>query len=479
MKSVSPSMTASLVALPLLLLQGTTAFVPLSTRSSSSSSSSTLRHPATSVAEDAAATTAIRRTQPGAGSMPEWENRKAGVPPEVFLQSDLSQPDLSGMWECPLTRWDSENIDIVQAQKEAKQATGTCPLEWRCASEADNAMGVQYFVDHKDEVRAALLQHGSVWLRGFDLMQTVQGFRQMYHALGLDPCLDPLHSSGLRKFASERDAVYEEVNKPSLRGHYIGLHCESTTKRTAAYAAFVCFQRATESGGRFLIADGAAILAELDTKLLQDLYRRQIRISVSNLDVPPVLPQIIKDGFKSVVAAAVAPKFDMDLEMMYESDGTPGRLQAVEKAESPINRHPVTGLPVWFNNAHNHARKLRDRRPCGVPEVGMTEVFYADTMEPLSLEDCLEIQRASEKHITAVPMEPGDVLLVDNYRVLHGRDIFQGDRFHAVSWFTWDGEDKQEWRGEERRILEKNGLNKAINQMMDWLPKDFESNQSK
>lgn len=152
--------------------------------------------------------------------------------------------------------------------------------------------------------------------------------------------------------------------------------------------------------------------------------------------------------------------------------------QAVETAESPINRHPVTGLPVWFNNAHNHARKLRDRRPCGVPEVGMTEVFYADTMEPLSLEDCNEIKRASEKHITALPMEPGDVLLIDNYRALHGRDVFQGDRFHAVSWFTWDGDEKVDWRGNERRMLEKNGLNKAINQMMDWLPKDFESKQN-
>ena len=368
--------------------------------------------------------------------------------------------------------------------------------------------GADYFRENKEMIRDKLLQHGAIWFRGFELMKSVKGHREMYEALGLDPCLDPLHSSGLRKFSSERDALYEEVNKPSLRGHYIGLHCESTTKRTAAYAAFVCFQRATEGGGRFLVADGAAILAELDTKLLQKLYDRQIRISVSNLDIPPSLPNIIKDGIKNIVDVAVAPKFDMDLEMMYEADGKPGRLQAVETAESPINRHPVTGLPVWFNNAHNHARKLRDRRPCGVPEVGMTEVFYADTMEPLSLEDCQEIKRyvhcsllivivcvlstnyiaytishttpyhyrASEKHITALSMEPGDVLLVDNYRALHGRDVFQGDRYHAVSWFTWD--DNEEWRGNERRIVEKNAMNQAINQMMDFLPKDFESNQS-
>ena len=74
-------------------------------------------------------------------------------------------------------------------------------------------------------------------------------------------------------------------------------------------------------------------------------------------------------------------------------------------------------------------------------------------------------------------MEPGDVLLVDNYRALHGRDVFQGDRYHAVSWFTWYGE-QEAWRGDEKRMLEKNGLNKMINQAMDWLPKDFESNQS-
>jgi hypothetical protein len=365
-------------------------------------------------------------------------------------------------------------IDVKKAQAAAAKMPH-CPLETR-ASAADNAMGAEYFRKNSEKIRADILKYGAIWFRGFDLMKSVQGYRAMHEAIGLEPCLDPLHSSGLRKFASERDALYEEVNKPSLRGHYIGLHCESTSKRTAAYAAFVCFQKATEGGGRFLVADGAAILAELDTEVLQRLYDRQIRISVSNLDIPPGFPDFIKEGIKGLVDAAVAPKFDMDLEMIYESDGKPGRLQAVETAESPINRHPVTGQPVWFNNAHNHARKLRDRRPCGVPEVGMTEVFYADTLTPLDLADCQEIKRASEKHITALSMEPGDVLFVDNYRALHGRDVFSGDRFHAVSWFTWDK--NEEWRGDERRILEKNGLNKVMNGMMDWLPKDFESDQS-
>ena len=37
-----------------------------------------------------------------------------------------------------------------------------------------------------------------------------------------------------------------------------------------------------------------------------------------------------------------------------------------------------------------------------------------------------------EDNIVHVPMKAGDVLLCDNYRVLHGRDIFEGDRLHAV-----------------------------------------------
>jgi Taurine catabolism dioxygenase TauD, TfdA family len=268
--------------------------------------------------------TSIERTAPYAGKVPEWENRQ-GLSPEVFIKSDMSKPDVSDMWECPLTRWDSDNINIVQAQQAARKMPN-CPLQIR-ASVADNKLGAQYFVKNQQKIKSELLKYGAIWFRGFTLMQSVQGNREMWEALEINPCLDPLHSSGLRKFASERDALYEEVNKPSLRGHYIGLHCESTSKRTAAYAAFVCFQKATQGGGRFLVADGAAILAELDTKTLQKLYNRKIRISVSNLDIPPALPGFAKNIIKDVVDMAVAPKFDMDLEMIYESDGKPGRLQ--------------------------------------------------------------------------------------------------------------------------------------------------------
>jgi alpha-ketoglutarate-dependent taurine dioxygenase len=52
-----------------------------------------------------------------------------------------------------------------------------------------------------------------------------------------------------------------------------------------------------------------------------------------------------------------------------------------------------------------------------------------------------QVNEACEKNIVRVPMQAGDVLLCDNYRVLHGRDVFEGERQHAVSWFG-DGSTK-------------------------------------
>ena len=51
--------------------------------------------------------TAPERIAPDAGWEPEWDG-KTGLSPEEFMKSDMNKPDLSGMWECPLTLWDSE-----------------------------------------------------------------------------------------------------------------------------------------------------------------------------------------------------------------------------------------------------------------------------------------------------------------------------------------------------------------------------------
>jgi hypothetical protein len=159
------------------------------------------------------------RIAPEAGYSPPFENRYNPRTPSEFMNSDISAPDAGDvMYECPLTLWNSDDIDISEAQRRAKAASVTtmsttkssCPYEIY-ATPSDDEMGIRYFIANKEKIRASLLEYGAIWFRNFSLMTTVKGNRDMHEALGLQPCLDPLHSSGLRKFASERDALYEEV----------------------------------------------------------------------------------------------------------------------------------------------------------------------------------------------------------------------------------------------------------------------------
>jgi hypothetical protein len=104
-------MRATAAALAVLSL-GASAFAPSgssflhrsSSRSSSSSTSALLRSSTTTAAAEPPV---IRKEAPGAGWVPDWEDRP-GLSPEEFMRTDESKPDLSGMWECPLTRWDYE-----------------------------------------------------------------------------------------------------------------------------------------------------------------------------------------------------------------------------------------------------------------------------------------------------------------------------------------------------------------------------------
>jgi hypothetical protein len=410
------------------------------------------------------------------------KNRDPEGPP---LGGPSGLEDLSSrLPDCPRTRWDPDNVDIAAVQKQYREEEIPDILTIEAKETIpSNKSEEEWLRENKADLKEKLLKHGAILIKGMDTSKSGAGFRRVYEALGLDVCLDPIHTSGLRKFAIEQDGIYEEVNKPGLRQHYIGLHNESTTNRTAAFGMFVCFMPATEGGGDFFVADGKRILRDMDTEVLQELYDKKIRISVSNLDFfkpiiqdrslfgdydKEVLVPRAKDDLAKAIGNTVAPKFDMDLEMVWGADGANEgyRLQAIELPETPINRHPVTKEPLWFCNMHNHSRYLRDNRPCTVPEVGMTETFFGD-LSKIPEHILEEMDRASRENIVPTPMKAGDVLLVDNYRMLHGRDIFQGDRLHAVSWFTWPEE--ANIKEAVSNTSEGNSLNKMINKYVDSL----------
>eukprot|EP00933_Yihiella_yeosuensis_P006905 TRINITY_DN11173_c1_g1_i1.p1 TRINITY_DN11173_c1_g1~~TRINITY_DN11173_c1_g1_i1.p1 ORF type:complete len:296 (-),score=59.04 TRINITY_DN11173_c1_g1_i1:184-1071(-) len=285
-------------------------------------------------------------------------------------------------------------------------------------------------------------------------MKEAEGFKQFYDALQMDPCVDPLHTVSARDMVDKKSGVYEAVNKPSRQKFYVGMHNEMVGNRTPGAAAFVCFKPA-EEGGEFLILDGRNLVKSLDKEFLERIYKREIRYSTAEfpmgfLDSAPF--SFVKDALmpvvESVMRFAVSMKVDFETELVWStSEYDQSRiLQVRASPQPPIVRHPVTKQPVWFFNVHSHSAWLRDERQkvygnegldeaTGASRINRTDCYYADTDETLTSEDLKYMDKVIMQEINKVKMQKGDVVLLDNYSVLHGRAPFSGTRKHAVTWF--------------------------------------------
>jgi hypothetical protein len=109
----------------------------------------------------------------------------------------------------------------------------------------------------------------------------------------------------------------------------------------------------------------------------------------------------------------------------------------------PIRPHPVTGEPIWLNQAHFFSaeamiewaisdgrhddaaalQKALDRNP-----QMLDRIHFADTGDPVPAETALELYAILKRHERRIPLQRGDVLALDNWIQAHGRGAYSGDR---------------------------------------------------
>jgi len=349
---------------------------------------------------------------------------------------------------CPPTEWGTP-VDVQAAQRDAKPPS-VFPAEVR---RPDSVRGASAELQWFEQNAASLLQqrteYGAVVLRGFELTSEPDGFQRFYQTIGLRPCADPLASVSAREVVSQKGGVYEAVNKPSRSNYFVGLHNEMVGVRTPRSAVFVCF-KAAEEGGEFLLVDGRRMLKELDPSFLQKLYTKQIRYAVAEfpLGFLDALPQPLTEAALPVVQGLLKFllkfKVDFPLDTVWSTSDYDGQrvLQARAAAQPPVVRHPETGEPVWFCNVHGNSAVLRARRAeefgeerfvSGASRINKSDMFFGDG-EPLSDEELNHVDEVTRRNIQSVKMEKGDVVMLDNYMVMHGRNVFSGTRKHAVTW---------------------------------------------
>jgi len=154
---------------------------------------------------------------------------------------------------------------------------------------------------------------------------------------------------------------------------------------------------------------------------------------------------------------AINAKVDFNVDLQWGKNGYDGVrfLQARAPSQPPVVQHPTTGEPTWFCNVHSHSSKLRKDREAiygaekfedGASQINKSDMFFGDDGE-IDHEDLKHIDEVTMKNIQFVKMSEGDVVLLDNYKTMHGRNVFDGVRKHGVAWFEgWSGEEEQKIR---------------------------------
>lgn len=299
---------------------------------------------------------------------------------------------------------------------------------------ADAGMGgdglAAWVEQNREQLESALRRHGAILFRGFGV-DSPAGFRRFARSYAgeLGSYVDG--NSPRRKLAS---GVYTSTEYPAQ--YFISLHNElSYSHRWPAVLLFCCITAAAE-GGETVIADSRALLSALSPEVVEEFRRKGVTY-VRNLHGGNGFGPSWQETFETEdPAEAEAYCREGEGEWGWLEDGT----LRISHRRAATAVHPQTGEEVWFNQADQFHPSTHP------PEVYESLIsLYAGREESLPQNvrfgDGTPIDPAVLDHIRSAtlsqsvyfPWREGDVLMVDNMLVAHGRAPFSGDRKILVS----------------------------------------------
>lgn len=287
---------------------------------------------------------------------------------------------------------------------------------------ADAARLLAWATDNRAWIEDTLLQHGGVLVRGF----AVTGAADLQRFCDLFGRERRRYVGGDSPRTSVGDGIYTSTEYPS--------HLEIPMHNEMSYASqwpekifFLCVQAAAE-GGETPIGDSRRILEAIDPEVRQRFVDRQVRY-VRNLHGGWGLGKSWQQTFETSDRSAVEQHCrNAGIECEWRDDSL-----RVSQCRPAITTHPRTGEQVWFNQADLwHVSSLGPRKAASMlkmmAEEDLPQHAYFGDGSPIEPADVEAVRGAYRQVEVKFPWVPGDLLVLDNVLVAHGRKPFKGER---------------------------------------------------
>jgi alpha-ketoglutarate-dependent taurine dioxygenase len=276
--------------------------------------------------------------------------------------------------------------------------------------------------DNLEQLLSELSRYGGILFRNYGVTTPGQ-FEEFIRVVSHD-LLDYYERASPRTQVSGK--IYTSTDHPADQP--IFLHNENSYRRTFNRKIFFYCEAPADRGGETPIADCRKVFAEISPEVRRRFVEKGW-MYVRNYGDGFGLPwQVV---FQTEDRRAVEEHCRENHIRVEWKDGDRLRTRATFP---PVLKHPLTGESSWFNHAtFFHVSTLEPwvqealMEEFDRPEDMPTNTFYGDgsPIEPEALE---ELRAAYRKHTVSFPWVKGDVLVLDNTLVAHGRAPYTGPR---------------------------------------------------
>ena len=312
----------------------------------------------------------------------------------------------------------------VQSRDVVPGSEQTLPFIVEAANAGDAWQASQDRIRHA--VETELPRAGGILFRGFAFNGEAD-FEAFARSFGHELLTYDYASTPRTKL---NNRVYTSTEYPAHQ--VIPLHNEQSYSLNWPLKIWFHCMQAAQVGGETPIVDSRLVYQQLDPVIRQRFAEKRlmyVRNYGNNLDLP--WQQAFSTEDRSQVERFCRASH---IDFQWTDDGELSTRQVCQA----VARHPVSGEWVWFNQAHlfhisNLAASVRETLISIVGEQGVPRnVFYGDGSS-IELEALEHIREVLQRCQVSFAWQAGDVLMLDNMLVAHGRSTFQGARKVVVA----------------------------------------------